>query len=247
MDKNQILKEAKETIENIKAAQATLDGYLLRLEKIVENLEYENFKKEKLLKSDVTNILAVLDKEEVKDSIQEESFIEDNSQKDKGYSVSSILIFILAVLLLIFSTFVTVNKYNADAKFFNHYVYTYQASNMEPEVENNSLVFIKSVKNQNLSKGDNIAYKTSKDSIKILKIDLEVENENDTYLASSINHSFEDSEKILKIEMLGKVTKTFSSLGAILLVLQDNLWLVYVVSFLLILISYLLNNKSKSD
>ena len=39
MDKNQILKEAKETIENIKAAQATLDGYLLRLEKIVENLE----------------------------------------------------------------------------------------------------------------------------------------------------------------------------------------------------------------
>ncbi|HZJ85869.1 MAG TPA: hypothetical protein VFC83_01990, partial [Erysipelotrichaceae bacterium] len=78
MDKNQILKEAKETIENIKAAQATLDGYLLRLEKIVENLEYENFKKEKLLKSDVTNILAVLDKEEVKDSIQEESFIEDN-------------------------------------------------------------------------------------------------------------------------------------------------------------------------
>ena len=68
MDKNQILKEAKKTIENIKAVQSTLDGYQLRLEKIVENLEYENFKKEKLLKSDVTNILAVLDKEAVKEN-----------------------------------------------------------------------------------------------------------------------------------------------------------------------------------
>lgn len=252
MDKNQILKEAKKTIENIKAVQSTLDGYQLRLEKIVENLEYENFKKEKLLKSDVTNILAVLDKEAVKENQYEAIVLEDGSQKekskkDKSFNLSSVVIFILAVLLLIFSTFVTVNKYNPDAKFFNHYVYAYQASNMEPEVENNALVFIKSVKNQNLSKGDNIAYKTSKDSIKILKIDLEVENEKDSYIASSINHSFEDSEKILKIEMLGKVTKSFAALGGVLLVLQDNLWLVYVVSFLLILISFLLNNKSKSN
>lgn len=246
MDKNQILKEAKEAIENIKTAQTTLDTYLLRLEKIVESLEYENFKKEKLLKSDVTNILAALDKEEVIEDEKEKLPVEEEIKKDKKHSISAILMFSLGIILLISSSFITVNKYNPDAKFFNHYVYAYQASNMEPEVKNSSLVFIKAIKNQDLAKGDNIAYKTSKASIKILKIDAKLEDEKDGFLASSINHSFEDSEKILRIEMLGQVVMTIASLGAIIIVLQENLWLVYVVSFLLILISYLVNSRSKS-
>lgn len=245
MDKNQILKEAKEAIENVKAAQATLDTYLLRLEKIVDNLEYENLKKEKLLKSDVSNILAVLEQSNAKNKV-DKPVIEERIKKDKNFSLSAILIFILGLTLLVVSSFITVNKYNPDTKFFNHYLYAYQASNMEPEVSNNSLVFIKGIKNQELKEGDNIAYKTGLNSIKVVKLSKKLEEKQDAYLAFSINHSFEDSEEILKNEVLGKVVFTLTSLGAIVLVLQDNLWLLYVTAFLIILISYLIKNKSKS-
>ena len=242
MDKTQILKEAKETIENIKSVQTTLDSYLLRLEKIVANLEYENLKKEKLLKSDVTNILAVLDKE---DLVVEDLIKVDNRKKEKSNSLLAILIFIIGGLLLISSIFITVNKYDPDAKLFNYYTYVYQASNMEPVVSNNSLVLLKDVKNQEVIIGDNIAYKTSPKTIKIVKITAKAEGVEDGYMAASINHNFEDSEEILRVEILGKVYKSFVSLGAVLLVLQDNLWLLYLMSFLVILIGYLINNKSK--
>ncbi len=163
MDKKQILEEAKATIDNINAAQATLDEYLLRLKHLVEKLELETLKKEQLTMADVVNIqnnlkdidskVNIEDDEKVSETDtlavfdkSEEEIVEIKSKSKNGFLVNGLIF--LGVIALSLSLFLTVKKVNPNFKLFNHFVYNYSESNMEPLIESNSLVIIRKLAKQ---------------------------------------------------------------------------------------------------
>lgn len=282
MDKNEIIKEAQATIKNINEAKETLDSYLSRLEDIVENLEFETLKKEKLMMSDIKNIQEKLketefeQREALEDEVDkaleldyEEDSIErlhkespkekiktkskrkfkkkkskTKSSKSNAFTVNTLIFF--GILFLALSLFLNVKKVNPDFKVLSHYIYSYQDTNMEPEVSFNSLVIIEKLQGEEVSIGNNLSYKLDNENIKIVKVSELVDNRQDTYKTKSISHLFDDEETLLRSEVLGRVKFVAPIIGGVFITLVDNLWLIYLISALFLLIAYLLNNKSNN-
>lgn len=261
MDKKDIVREAKATIDNIESAQTTLDNYLRRLENIVERLEFEDLKRERLTMSDVENIQDKLkDSETVlksnedleiktfkpnepkdQDNDKEKKPVKFDMKRGKGFIVNFIIF--LGIIFLSLALFLTVKKVSPNYNFFNNYIYNYNDTNMENDIEYNSLVVINKLGRQNIKVNDDIAYKHDHDQIKIVRVTELIDNKQNEYKTKSISHIFEDEEILKRSEVLGKVKYTAPVLGGIFAVLVTNFWLVYLISGLLLIIAYLLNNR----
>lgn len=276
MDKKQILKEAKDTIDNIKEVQTSLDSYLRRLENIVEKIEFESFKKENLTSTDVAKIQeklkaseeemtknqvdlekevdqaldnvkdvgtkAVIVKDEKKVKSKQKKVKRSKKQKASGFLVNFLII--IGILSLVLTLFLNVKKVKPDINIFDHYIYSYQDSNMEPEVEYNSLVIINKLKKQPVLVNDNLSYKINDDSVKIVNVNELVDNRQDTFKVKSISHQFEDEEVLTRQETLGRIVYILPVIGGIFTTLINNLWLMYLISGLFLIIAYLLNIKT---
>lgn len=261
MDKKDVVREAKATIDNIKSAQTTLDNYLRRLENIVERLEFEDLKRERLTMSDVENIQDKLKASETalessedleiktfkpnenkdQDNDKEKKPVQFDMKKGNGFVVNFVIF--LGVVFLSLSLFLTVKKVSPNYNFFNNYVYNYNDTNMENDIKYNSLVVINKLGRQDLEVNDDIAYKYDRDQIKIVRVVELIDNKQNEYKTKSISHIFEDEDILKRSEVLGKVKYTTPVLGGIFAVLVANFWLVYLISGLLLLIAYLLNNR----
>lgn len=260
MDKKDVVREAKATIDNIKSAQTTLDNYLRRLENIVERLEFEDLKRERLTMSDVENIQEKLKISDVvfasdenlepktfksnEESVHDDKVkdpIKFNMKKGKGFIVN-FLIF-LGIIFLSLSLFLTVKRVNPNYNFFNNYIYNYNDTNMEDDIKYNSLVIVSKLKREDLKVNDDIAYKQDHDQIKIVRVVELIDNKQNEFKTKSISHIFEDEDILKRSEVLGKVKYTTPILGGVFAVLVSNFWLVYLISGLLLLIAYLLNNR----
>lgn len=269
MDKKEILKEAKATIDNINAAQETLNKYLKRLETIVEKLEYQNFKQEKLTISDVENIQEKIktSEDENKEKGLSKAINEDlnetesfnlakkaevanktatsqvkKNRKNKNGFLSNLLI-VVGILFLAFSLVLTIKKVDPNFRFFDHYVYNYDNTNMTREIEKNSLVLIKKLHKDEIVVDDNVAFKDGVDSIKIVQVSEVVDEVSKKYQTKSLSRLNEDEEILERSEILGKVAYTIPLIGVIIYTLIQNLWLIYVISGLIFIIAYLVSKK----
>ena len=245
MDKKEILKEAKLTIENIKKAQDTLDSYTKRLEKIISKLEEESLKKEKLTKDDVNKINYQLTKNEkvVKESsIQPKTKADDSEIMSKSKNkkiVFSILISFASVFLFL-SLFLSIKAFKPDIKIFNHYIYSYRENNMPENIPYNSLVIFEKVKNKPIKVNDKVFYKQINDSIKSKEVKEIIK---DQYLIKSEESVFDDSELLYKNEIMGRLKFQVNKLGGIMQALISNIWLVYTITVLLFITSLVISKK----
>ena len=255
MDKKDVLKEAKATINSIKSAQTTLDNYLRRLEHIVEKLEFEDLKREHLTLSDVENINekikaadealeSDIDHKKIvfkPDEIQADKTEEFDNKTGGRFAVYSLLV--VGILLLTMSLFLTVKKVSPNYNFFNHYIYNYSETNMENDIPFNSLVVISKLNRQDLEVLDDVAYKQGIESVKIVRVVEVVDDKQDSYKTESISHIFDEPEVLMRSEVLGRIKYTIPVLGGIFSILVDNFWLVYLISGSILLIAYLLNKR----
>ncbi len=272
MDKNEILKQAKMTIDNIDKAQATLDQYSNRLKGIVEKLEAETVKKEKLTLADVNNINDKL-KGKTDQSV---SFLNDNIEgetfnhtkkppvemvkfepvkanepvvliKVKNHNFLISVMLFLAIIAIASSALLTIKALKPDVRFFNHYVYNYEKTNMEPDINNESLIIVKKLDNDNLKVNDLIVYKLDKQTIKSVKVSELIDGNQAKILAKSVNNMFDDEELLIRSEIIGKVKYAIPVVGGVLSTLLNNLWLIYLISGLCLLIAFMLNGKSEKN
>lgn len=272
MDKNEILKQARATIDNIDKAQATLDQYANRLKVIVEKLEDETVKKEKLTLADVNNIkdkLKAKTNESVSflsDDIEGQTFNHVKKQpvemakyepvkpveppvvvKHRNYSFLIGIMLFLGVIAVLMSTALTAKALKPDMLFFNHYVYNYQKTNMEPNISSESLIIVKNLKEDSLKTNDFIVYKLDKQNIKVAQVSELLDNGQAKFRVKSINNMFDDEEMLIRSEIIGKVKYAIPIIGGVLSTLINNLWLLYLISGLCLLIAFMLNGKSDKN
>ena len=74
-----------------------------------------------------------------------------------------------------------------------------------------------------------------------------VDNKQNAYKTASISHIFDDEQVLLRSEVIGKIKYVIPVLGGIFITLINNLWLMYIISVLILMIAFLLNNKSNRD
>ncbi len=231
MDEHKMLEDAKKTIDNIKQTQGALDEYLLRLEKIVRQLENELYKDAKLTVSDVTSINEQLTPEMLKES---EEAVEVIVEKKKKFKFNVILF--LSVISLMLTLGIQYIKLQEVIHFGNSSYLIYNQVNMEPNIKMNSLVVIDNEKT--IKEKDTIAYTSKHNVIKIQEVD---RIEDDKYVVQDVNRAIKSYEDVPKESALGVVKESHYKIGEVLSVLLKYILILYLMTFLLFVIGILTN------
>ena len=231
MDEHKMLEDAKKTIDNIKQTQGALDEYLLRLEKIVRQLENELYKDAKLTVSDVTSINEQLTPEMLKES---EEAVEEIVEKKKKFKFNVILF--LSVISLMLTLGIQYIKLQEVIHFGNSSYLIYNQVNMEPNIKMNSLVVIDNEKT--IKEKDTIAYTSKHNVIKIQEVD---RIEDDKYVVQDVNRAIKSYEDVPKESALGVVKESHYKIGEVLSVLLKYILILYLMTFLLFVIGILTN------
>ena len=224
MDERTSLQEAKATLANIKTVQANLDEYVVRLDKIIYDLEIELYGEKQLTKHDINVI------NNVEDEVEEEPVV----VKVKTRKRLSIFFFVLAALSLLVSIFTYYISANEFINFNNKTYFTYTQKNLEPYIKENSLLTVKSADDLNLD--EYVLYYSSHDIVRIKQFK---KLEESTYHLTNPGQIISSYEEVDQSKVIGVVDEVNSKLGAYLVLLINIKYLLYILTVALFIIGIL--------
>lgn len=247
MDEKQVLKEAKKTIDNINAAQETLDMYLKRLDKIVLQLEHDIYTEEHLTLKDIQVINTKLDhviehqkidSETLTKTLEQKKILieEDLEIKPKKKRINFLMIFALLILLLSLLLHFVMSKPVINV-FDSKYI-VYELSDMEPSIPMNSLLKIE--QKQDPVVDDLVVYENRFDQLRIKQYQ---ESKEDVLVLINKNNNFKSEEEVNKEKVVGVVSKFYPTQGKIIHALNSSILLMYALSVILFILGVALRKE----
>ena len=168
-------------------------------------------------------------------------------RKDRHSKIRKIIITIVYILLIPMLTYnisliiQSIVKPNETPSFFGIKMYVIISGSMKPELEIGDVVIVKDVDAKELKEGDIISFRKGQ-TVVTHRITQVIEDENGKqFRTKGDNNNTEDIENITEKEIEGKVIKNVSSIGNLVLVLNDKTWIISIVIFYYI---YLLHDQS---
>ena len=171
-----------------------------------------------------------------------------NSTKGRGkLTTISDMLFSLAIIMILFVVLVPGSDDGVLKTVFNYSYFTVETPSMQDEIPQGSFIMVKSIDPQKLKEGDNITFMTDHSTVVTHKIVAIYENYDNSgalgVQTQGVNNANPDREIVYEASIIGKVIFVLPVFGAVLSYLSDNVFLVFTIFALCVLLSFLLRGK----
>lgn len=169
---------------------------------------------------------------------------ETELKKRKHTKISRIIIYLILIVMtyniLIIGISSILNKTGKSFLGFRAYIITTES--MKPHINSGDVVLIKKVKEKNLKVGEVVSFKQDDGIITHRIIEVTKNEQGKTeYVTKGDNNNVEDERKIRPEEILGRKVLRIPSFGKVIMVLQDEVYIILII--ILILLIYLHTQK----
>ena len=171
-----------------------------------------------------------------------------HSTKGRGTFTSiSDMLFSLAIIMILFVVLVPGSDDGIPKSMFNYSYYTVETPSMQDEIPQGSFILVKSIDPQKLRIGDNITFLAEHNTAVTHKIVAIYENYDNSgaigVQTQGVNNANPDREIVHEASIVGKVVFVVPVFGTVLSYLSDNVFLVFTIFGLCVLLSFLLRGK----
>lgn len=161
--------------------------------------------------------------------------------------IGNVLFYLLIVLILVFTISVSkAKKTGNQATILGHQFYTVLTGSMSPTINPGSLVVVKQVNPNSIKSGDIITFGNSSDSSVTTHRVKDIITENGLkFITQGDANNVEDPMPLDSNLIIGKVVYFIPIIGATLIFIQENTWLLWGIMAVIIIISLIPSNKSR--
>jgi len=153
-------------------------------------------------------------------------------------------IFYLAVVLILLTVLTTGADAGVPKTIFGYSYYTVLSQSMQDEIPKGSFILVKSVNPQVIKAGDTITYMRDRNTSVTHKVVDIYENYNNSgsrgFQTMGVNNSAPDADIVRETSVVGKVVFVLPAVGAIMSSLAANVYLVFIIFGLCVVISFCL-------
>jgi len=158
-------------------------------------------------------------------------------------SISDVL-FSLAIVMILFVVLFSGTESGMPKTIFNYSYFTVVSPSMQDEIPQGSFILVKSIDPHKLKVGDNITYMADRSisvTHKIIKIYENYDNSGVLgFQTKGVNNTNPDQDIVYEANIVGKVVFVLPIFGLVLSHLSENVFLVFIVFGLCVLLSFLL-------
>lgn len=154
-------------------------------------------------------------------------------EKKKKYirEIAVTIIYLIFVICILYNLIFLINTTISEKNYFKLFgicLFSMDSDLMQDDINKNDLVIIKEVKNEELQKGDIIAYEINENT-RINKII----NENEQgYTTMSNKNLYPDIEKVTDGQIIGKKVVNVPGFGIVLEILQSKITSIFILLYL---------------
>ena len=174
-----------------------------------------------------------------------ESAQPDYPKKKYGLlTAMSDIIFSLAIVMILFIALIPNPNSGAPKTIFNYSCFTVLTPSMQDEIPQGSFILVKKIDPRKLKAGDNITYMADRGTSVTHKIVDIYDNYGNSgamgFQTQGVNNANPDREIVYEANLIGKVVLVIPVAGAILANLGENIFLVFIIFILCVLLSFFL-------
>jgi len=178
------------------------------------------------------------------DSLPNENPGNIKSKKSGMLTVISDTLFSLAIIMILLTALFTGAEGGVPRVFFGYSYFTVLSPSMQDEIPLGSFILVKHVDPMKLEIGDNITYMSDRTTSVTHKIVSIHENYNSSgargFQTQGVNNASPDRDIVYEAYVVGKVVLVLPVVGTILSNLGENVFLIFIIFSLCILLSFLL-------
>jgi len=172
----------------------------------------------------------------------------EHSPKGRGtFTTVSDMLFSMAIIMILFVALVPGSDDGVPKSIFNYSYFTVETPSMQDEIPQGSFILVKSINPQKLREGDNITYLAEHNTAVTHKVVAIYENYDNSgaigIQTKGVNNANPDRDIVNEASIVGKVVFVFPVFGTVLSYLSDNVFLVFTIFGLCVLLSFLLRGK----
>ena len=166
-------------------------------------------------------------------------------KKGRGlFSAISDILFSLAIVMILFVALIPNEDDGAPKNILSYSYFTVVSPSMQDEIPQGSFILVKHVDPSELKPGDNITYMVDRNTTVTHKIVDIYENYDNSgargFRTKGVNNVNPDRDVVFEANLVGKVIAVLPALGIALSYLSENVFLVFVIFSLCVLLSFLL-------
>jgi len=154
------------------------------------------------------------------------------------------MLFSLAIIMILFVILIPGSGDGAPRTIFNYSYFTVETPSMQDEIPQGSFILVKSIDPQKLTVGDNITYMADQSTTvthKIVGISENCDNSGVLgFQTQGVNNANPDRDIVYEASVVGKVIFVLPVFGAVLSYLSENVFLVFTIFGLCVLLSFLI-------
>jgi len=164
--------------------------------------------------------------------------------KRRLFTAISDMLFSLAIAMILFVVLVPGTDDGTPKSIFNYSYFTVISPSMQDEIPQGSFILVKYTDPLELMPGDNITYMSDRSTSVTHKIVEIYENYDSSgargFLTKGVNNHNPDRDVVYEADVVGKVIFVLPVLGVVLQFLSENVFLVFIIFGLCVLLSFLL-------
>ena len=165
--------------------------------------------------------------------------------KERGlFTAISDMLFSLAIVMILFVVLFSGTESGRPKTIFNYSYFTVVSPSMQDEIPQGSFILVKSIDPQKLKVGDNITYMADRSTSVTHKIVGIYENYDSSgalgFQTKGVNNTNPDQDIVYEASIVGKVVFVLPVFGTVLSHLSENVFLVFIIFGLCVLLSFFL-------
>ena len=169
---------------------------------------------------------------------------EPGRNKRASLNAVSDMLFSTAIIMILFMVLLSGADGGTPKNIFDFYCFTVLSPSMQDEIPQGSFILVKKTDPFDLKTGDNITFMADKSTSVTHKIAGIYENYAGSgargFLTKGVNNLKADQDVVFAVNVVGKVVFVLPAAGAALSYLNDNVFLVFIIFGLVMILSFLL-------
>jgi signal peptidase len=171
--------------------------------------------------------------------------IPKRSKKRRGlFAAISDIVFSLAIIMILFVVLISGSDRGQPKSFFSYSYFAVVTASMQDEIPQGSFILVKQMDPTALEVGDNITYMVDQSTSVTHKV-VDIYEDYDSsgargFKTKGVNNANPDKEIVYEANVVGKVVLVLPVVGAFLTNLSENVFLVFIIFGLCILLSFVL-------
>jgi len=244
-DLDELNREFQDEIKEIKEIEQSKETEIKPLSEL--NREFQSELSEITQITEMTETSEVSEMTEITEMTVEKKKENKNKKKKRSiFALISDMLFYLAIFMVLVAILTSApGNNNGKVRMFMGYSYfTVLSPSMQDEIPKGSFILVKKTDPKELKIGDNITFmKDANNSIthKITEIYENYENSGATaFQTKGVNNANPDKDIVYEANIVGKVVFVIPGAGAAISSLRENIYIVFIIFGLCILLSFLL-------